>query len=143
MFDPSQPSIAVAFVVDSSGRMLLAWNQKWGCFTIPMTKVDLTVPAETPAQAAVRAAAEVLQVPCRPVAGKSAQFVRGLQKSVRDADIKDYQYNIVPVEAHPDFAAGVSGGVWASIEKVRSGEYEPMSVSVEQILRHCVESGLI
>ena len=143
MFDPAKPSIAVACVLDSSGRLLLAWNQKWGAFTVPMTKIDLATPAETPQEAAVRAAAEVLQVPCRPVADKPVHFFRGLQKSERDAEIKDYQYNIVLVESHPDFAAQPNAGVWASIEKIQSGEYQPISGSVEEILRHCLESGLV
>ena len=144
MFDPAQPSIAVAYIVDSQGRLLLAWNDKWGAFTLPMTKVDLEVPAETPVQAAVRAAAEVLGIPARVVAGKPVQFARGLQKSDRDAEIKDYQYHVVQVEAHPDFASSLDHGViWASIEKLQLSEYHPVSHSVDAILRNCVEWGWI
>ncbi len=99
MFNPTQPSIAVAYVVDSSGRLLLAWNSSWGCFTLPMTKLQIEQPAETPERAAVRAAAEVLGVPTRVVPNKTAKFARGLLRSPRDGDIKDYQYHVVPIEA--------------------------------------------
>lgn len=143
MFDPAQPSIAVAYVVDSQGRLLLTWNDKWGAFTLPMTKLQSEQPAETPEQAGVRAAAEVLGVPARVVPGKAAKFARGLQKSPRDGDIKDYQYNVVQVEVHPDFANHISSQplVWASIDKLQTGEYQPVSKSVETLLRECVEWG--
>lgn len=145
MFDPAQPSIAVAYIVDSQGRLLLAWNEKWGAFTLPMTKVLSEQPAETPEQAAIRAAAEVLGVPTQVVPGKATKFARGLQKSPRDGDIKDYQYNVVQVEAHPDFVSQVSSKplVWAAINKLQTGEYQPVSRSVESLLRECVEWGWI
>ena len=98
MFDPAQPSIAVAYVVDSQGRLLLAWNANWGAFTLPMTKLHTEMPAETPEQAALRAAAEVLGVPTRVVPGHTAKFARGLLRSPRDGEIKDYQYHVVPIE---------------------------------------------
>ena len=143
MFDPAQPSIAVAYVVDSQGRLLLAWNANWGAFKLPMTKLHTEMPAETPEQAAVRAVAEVLGVPTRVVSGKAAHFARGLQKSPRDGDIKDYQYHVVPVEPHPDFVSVNDSHtvVWAAIDKLQAGEYQPMSQSVESILRECVEWG--
>ena len=74
MFDPPKPSIAVGFVTDSQGRLLLTWNNKWQCFTIPMTKIDTEPPAETVAQAAVRAVSEVLGVPTRAVPGKAKEI---------------------------------------------------------------------
>jgi hypothetical protein len=143
MFDPAQPSIAVAYVVDSQGRLLLTWNDNWGAFTLPMTKLQSDQPAETPEQAGVRAAAEVLGVPTRVVPGKASKFARGLQKSPRDGDIKDYQYNVVPVEAHPDFASHISSKhlVWAAIDKLQTGEYQPISKSLEALLRECIEWG--
>ena len=145
MFDPAQPSIAVAYVVDTQGRLLLIWNEKWGAFTLPMSKLQSDQPSETPEQAAIRAAAEVLGVPTRVVQGKEAKFARGLQKSPRDGDIKDYQYNVVKVEAHPDFASQVNGKplVWAAIDKLQDAEYQPVSKSVQAILRECVEWGWI
>lgn len=145
MFDPAQPSIAVAYIVDSQGRLLLTWNEKWGAFTLPMTKVHSDQPAESPEQAAIRAAAEVLAVPTRVVVDKETKFARGLQKSPRDGDIKDYQYNVVPVEAHPDFASQVSSKplLWATIAKLQNGDYQPVSKSVEAILQECAQWGWI
>ena len=145
MLDPAQPSIAVAYVVDPQGRLLLTWNDKWGAFTLPMTKLQSDQPAETPEQAGVRAASEVLGVPTRVVPGKAAKFARGLQKSPRDGDIKDYQYNVVPVEVHPDFASHISSKhlVWTAIDKLQTGEYQPISKSVEALLRECIEWGWI
>jgi len=145
MFNPTQPSIAVAYVVDSSRRLLLAWNANWGCFTLPMTKLHLEQPAETPEQSAVRAAAEVLGVPTRVVPGQSAKFARGLLRSPRDGDIKDYQYHVVPIEAHPDFASHIAPHplVWAEIDKLQTGEYQPLSKSIEALLEDCVEWGWI
>ena len=143
MLDPAQPSIAVAYVVDPQGQLLLTWNEKWGAFTLPMTKLQSDQPAETPEQAGVRAASEVLGVPTRVVPGKAAKFARCLQKSPRDGDIKDYQYNFVPEEVHPDFASHISSKhlVWTAIDKLQTGEYQPISKSVESLLRECIEWG--
>lgn len=145
MFQPTQPSIAVAYVVDSQNRLLIAWNANWGGFSLPMTKLHLEQPAETPEQAAVRAASEVLGVPTRVVPNRAAQFARGLLRSPRDGDIKDYQYHVVPVEPHPDFASLIASQplVWAEIDKLQTGEYQPLSKSIEALLQECVEWGWI
>lgn len=110
-----------------------------------MTKLQHGQPAETPEHAAVRAAAEVLGVPTRVVPGQNAKFARELLRSLRDGDIKDYQYHVVPVEAHPDFASQVSGKslVWASVDKLQTGDYQPLSKSIDSILKDCVEWGWI
>ncbi len=143
LFNPTQPSIAVAFAVDTNKRLLLTWNTNWGCFTLPMTKLQLEQPAETPEQAAVRAAAEVLGVPTRVVPGQAAQFARGLLRSPRDGDIKDYQYHVVPIEAHPDFASHIAAQprVWAKIDKLQTGEYQPLSKSIAALLDDCIQWG--
>lgn len=145
MFDPSQPSIAVAYVVDPAGRLLLTWNERWDAFTLPMTKLRSEQPAETPEQAAIRAAAEVLGVPTRVVPGQVAKFARGLLRSQRDGEIKDYQYHVVPIEPHPDFASHVSKQplIWVAINRLQIGEYQPLSMSIEQLLQECVAWGWI
>ena len=145
MFNPAQPSIAVALVLDSERRLLLAWNSHWGSFTLPMTKLHLEQPAETPEQAGLRAAAEILGVPVRVVTGRQAKFARGLLLSLRDGEIKDYQYHVVAVEAHPDFAQQVSQQplVWANVAALRNGDYQPISKSVESLLQECAEWGWI
>lgn len=145
MFNPAQPSIAVALVLNSKGQLLLAWNLAWGSFTLPMTKLHLEQPAETPEQAGLRAAAEALGVPVRLVAGRQAKFARGLLRSPRDGEIKDYQYHVVAVEPHPDFAHQVSHEplVWAEVATLRNGDYQPISKSVETLLQECAEWGWI
>ena len=141
MFDPEQPSIAVAMIVNARGELLIAWNSQWGCFTLPMTKIRYEPPAEKPPEAAVRAAAEVLGVPCRAQANEEARFFRGLRKSSRDAEIKDYQFHVVRVEYHPDFADRIESALWCSGDKLRAGEYQPLSGSVDEVLRHCIDWG--
>ena len=71
---------------------------------------------------------------------------QGLHKSPRDGDIKDYRYNVIPVEAHPDFASSISSSqpvIWAAFDKLQAGEYQPISKSVDALLRECVEWGWI
>ena len=145
MFIPAQPSIAVALVLASKGHLLLAWTSSWGSFTLPMTKLHLEQPAETPEQAGLRAAAEVLGVPVRHMRGREARFARGHLRSPRDGEIKDYQYHVVAVEAHPDFALQVSQQpfVWANVATLRNGDYHPISKSVETLLQECAEWGWI
>jgi hypothetical protein len=48
------------------------------------------------------------------------------------------------VEVHPDFASSVNNGqpvLWADIDKLQAGEYQPVSKSVEALLRECTEWG--
>jgi hypothetical protein len=47
------------------------------------------------------------------------------------------------VEAHPDFTSQISRKplVWAAIDKLQTGEYQPISKSVEALLRECIEWG--
>jgi hypothetical protein len=110
-----------------------------------MTKLRSEPPQETPEKAGVRAAAEAMGVPARVTPGSTVKFARSLQKSMRDADIKDYQYNIVPVEAHPDFVADLTSRplVWVSIKELQKGEYQPVSSSVELLIRECAEWGWV
>ena len=148
MFDPPKPSIAVGFVTDPQGRLLLTWNDKWQAFTIPMTKIDTEPPAETVAQAAVRAVSEVLGVPTRAIPGKQKDIgvMRALQKSERDAQIKDYQYQVAQIEIHPDFASITPThhpSIWVDVSKLQRGEYQPVSPSVERVLQNCIEWGWI
>lgn len=66
-------------------------------------------------------------------------------RSLRDGDIKDDQYHVVPLDAHPDFAPDIATQplVWAEVDKLQTGEYQPLSKSIEALLEDCVEWGWI
>jgi hypothetical protein len=144
MAEPKSVPIAVALVIMEQGKVAIAWNKKWEAFVLPMTKPDAGPPRETAEQAAVRAAAEVFQLPCRTISGKSGKAMRNLQLSNRDGEIKDYHFTIVPVEVHPDFQSVTVNGcsaLFTSTEKLHAGEYQPQSPSVKLILDACLEWG--
>lgn len=146
MFDPQTVQIAVALVKLNKDQVAIAWNDNWGAFVVPMTKLDETPPAETPEKAAVRAAAEVIGVPCRVVPGQAGKAMRKLQLSNRDGEIKDYHFTVVPVEVHPDFqSASIAHRpvLFASADKLQSGEYQPVSPSVKPVLDACLEWGWV
>ena len=140
MFDPTQPSIAAAYVLDSQGRLLLIWNNKWNFFPLSMTKLPSGQPAETPEQAGVRTVAEVLVAPIGVAPDNASKLARGLQKSSHDGDIKNYQFDVVSMEDHPDFASQLSRQplVWIAIDKLQTGEYQPVSKSVQSLLPQCI-----
>lgn len=143
MFDPQNLQIAVALVKFDQGKVAISWNDKWQAFVLPMTKLDAGPPAESAEQAAVRAAAEVLQLPVRVVPGQAGKEMRKLQLSSRDGELKDYHFTIVPVEIHPDFQSAVTHRpvLMPTVEKLQSGAYQPVSPSVKPILDACVEWG--
>ena len=134
MAEPKTISVVVAFVADAAKRVLLAWNDKWGGFTLPMTKPDAGPPVETDDAAALRVAAETLRVPVRLVAGRTARKTRELLLGGRDSIIKNYVYTVVPVEIHPDFAAALPAApLWVAPRKIEEGEYGPLTDSVQPL----------
>ena len=143
-FEPQVVRIAVALMRTDDGAVI-TWNSNWESFVLPMTKIG-GARGETAEQAAVRALAEVVRVPCQVEPGKSSHEMRQLQLSDRDGEIKDYQFVVVPVRFHPNFA-NVSiinrPMVLAPVEKLQSEEYQPMSSSVKPIIDECVELGLV
>jgi hypothetical protein len=144
MFEPENVHIAVALVKMSDSKLAIAWNGSWDAFVLPMTKLSAGPPAEKAEQAAVRAAAEVFQLPCRVVPGKAGKEMRMLQLSASNSELKNYCFTVVPVEIHPDFKYAPLGGrpvVFADFAKLQSGEYQPVSPSVKPILDECVEWG--
>lgn len=139
-FDPKNVQIAVALMVTDDG-MAVAWNENWDAFVLPMTKIGDGLPAETAEQAAVRAMAEVLQLPVQVVPGQTAKQMRTLQMSDRDGELKDYRFTVVPTQIHPDFATASIVDrqvIFASADKLQAGEYQPMSPSVKPIIDECV-----
>lgn len=144
MFDPETIQIAVALVKLAPDKVAVSWNGKWDAFVLPLTKLDTTPPAESAEQAADRAAAEVFQLPCRVVPGKAGQAMRKLQLGQRDGQLKDYHFTVVPVEVHPDFrSVSLSNRdlLFVAADKLLSGEYQPVSPTVQPILEACLEWG--
>lgn len=143
MFDPHTVQIAVALVKLNKDQVAVSWNGNWGAFVLPMTKLDTTPPAEFPEQAAVRAAAEVIGLPCRVVPGQSGKAMRKLQLGQRDGELKDYHFTVVPVEVHPDFQSAITHRpvLMPSVERLLAGDYQPVSPSVKPILDSCLEWG--
>ena len=124
----------------------ITWNNNWNSFVVPMTKVSGGEEEETAEQAAVRALAEVVQLPCQVVPGEAAHEMRQLQLSGRDGEIKDYQFVVVPVQIHPDFAiASVVDRqvIFASADKLQAAEYQPVSPSVKPLIDECVVRRLV
>ena len=73
---------------------------------------------------------------------QNRQLARGLLGSPRDGEIKDYQYHVVvPIEVHPDFAWYIAAQplVWAEIDKLQTGQYQPISKSIEALLEDFAE----
>lgn len=139
-FDPKNVQIAVALLKLGNDNVALTWNDKWGAFVLPMTKIDNGKPAETAEHAALRAAAEVLQLPVRVIAGQAAKAMRTLQLSDRDGEIKDYHFHVVPVEIHPDFAAiSITHRpvIFATVDQLQSEAIQPISPSVKPIIDEC------
>lgn len=142
-FDPHVLQIAVALIEVEPGRLVVAWNENWESFVLPLTKIRTGPTVASAEQAAVRAAAEALKVPCRVVPGKTEQLKRTLQLSLSDDELKDYHFTIVPVEVHPDFrnVALSPAAVVADKAKLLAGEYQPLSPSVAAILAESLERG--
>jgi hypothetical protein len=145
MLDLQTVQIAVALVKSNKDQVAISWNGNWGAFVLPMTKLDITPPAESAEQAAVRAAAEVFGLPCRVVPGQSGKAMRKLQLGQRDGELKDYHFTVVPVEVHPDFQSAITNRpvLMPAVEKLQTGDYQPMSPSVKPILDACVEWGWV
>jgi len=94
---------SVVVIADDTGRVLLDFNDRWGGFTLPVSKrrpVSPRLPGgpterETPLAAAVRAAAEVIGRPIDP-AGlmESDAVVPPWHQSGRDGKWKRYDYTV-------------------------------------------------
>jgi len=144
MADPVTVAIAAALVLADEERVLLTWNDKWQAFTLPMTRLAAIPPGGTPERAGLRAASEVLQLPTRLIPDRSGKATRMLQLSWRDKIIKNYVFNVFPIEVHPDFQSlqlRNGSAIWMPVEQLRSGEYQPMSPTVVPVLNECREWG--
>jgi hypothetical protein len=133
--------VAVALVTDASQRVLLVFNDRWGQFTLPMSKRRRGRQHNEPAtRAALRAAAEALGVPVRILVERARGLRRlpGRLESWRELAEKIYTYTVCRVEPHPDFASHLQirqPHLWLSPHWILSEAYEPISESARFILR--------
>src|SRR5947209_19893742 len=99
--------VAVAAVTNPEGQLLWVSNDRWGSFTLPMSKRRRGPKLlEPPQRAAMRAAAEALGVPVR--VGPRWAVLPELHLSERSYAVRRYSYEVFPAEPHPDFAGALA-----------------------------------
>ena len=116
---------------------LLTFNDRWGTFTLPMTRRRRGREGNEPLTRAAFAAGEALGVPVRLVQGDSRRLASRLQSGRQVMD-KHYRYDIFHVEPHPDFDDRLQirePHVWLSPHMLLAGAYEPISESARTIVR--------
>jgi hypothetical protein len=97
-----QVEVGVALVTNRNDEVLLIYNDRWGAFTLPMTKRRRGRLTNEPLSwTAVRAAAEALEVPVRRVEEENSRLAARLL-SGRQLVEKDYIYDVHHLEPHPD-----------------------------------------
>jgi hypothetical protein len=139
-----QASVGVALITDPSQHVLLIFDERWGSFTLPMSRRRAHAHSDEPAtRAAIRAAVAAVGVPVRLVqAGGRLRRVLGKLESQRELVDKLYTYTVCHIEPHPDFAGRLQvrrPHVWLSPHLALSGTYEPISETARFILRSVLE----
>ena len=136
--DPMNVEVVVSLVTNPSRRILLTLNERWGAFTLPMTRRRRGRLGNEPlTRAAFRAAGEALGVPVRLVQEDSRRLAGRLQ-SGRQMVEKHYRYDVFHVEPHPDFDDRLrirEPHMWLSPHLVLAGAYEPISPSTRTIVK--------
>jgi hypothetical protein len=132
--------VAVGLFLDADQRILWTWNQDWGAFVWPMTKVR---PGERPRQAVERAVAEVFGTPA--CAGKAITLPPDLYVSDRDNMLKLYCYHVIRAEPHPRFAAArpIVPHVWLTPSDALSGDFRPLSAPCLELTGQLMAQGLL
>ena len=136
--DPMNVEVVVSLVTNPSRRILLTFNERWGAFTLPMTRRRRGREGNEPlTRAAFRAAGEALGVPVRLVQEDSRRLAGRLQSGRQLVD-KQYRYDVFHVEPHPDFDDRLrirEPHMWLSPHMVLAGAYEPISPSARTIVK--------
>jgi hypothetical protein len=135
---PMEVEVVVGLVTNPGRRVLLTFNERWGAFTLPMTRRRRGREGNEPlTRAAYRAAGEALGVPVRLVQDDPKRLAGRLQSARQMVD-KQYRYDVFHVEPHPDFDDRLrirQPHLWLSPHMVLAGAYEPISESARTILR--------
>lgn len=142
-----------AVIVSSGGKILTVFNERWGAFTIPMTKVRAwkdPVEKEAPERqeewmdAAMRAAAEVLG---RTVEGNEFEFlmdVSEFQQSDRDSRWKRYRMKAYGIS--PTGRVGVPSNAvtqWLTPEEIMDENRGPISPTARHAIAELQLQGRI
>jgi ADP-ribose pyrophosphatase YjhB (NUDIX family) len=130
--------VAVAVIADAQERHLWVWNDRWGEFALPMTKLRRGLDGrEAPTAAALRAGAEALGVPVRVMPGTLCLPFPQESFSGRQRATRAYAYQVYGVEPHPDFAGRATPRtphLWLTASQALESGYEPLSASSRDII---------
>lgn len=134
--------VAVAVIPDAQQRYMWTWNDKWGTFALPMTKLRRGPDRlEGPERAILRAGAEALGVPVRVMPGTLRLPFPREAFSGRQRVTGSYVYHVFGVEPHPDFAERLSlrmPHLWLTASEALDKNYEPLSESSQDVLDRVV-----
>jgi hypothetical protein len=135
--------VAVSVLTDKEGRVCLPWNDGWGAFALPMTKRRRGEGILEPErQAALRAAAEAMGVPCK-IGDRLTMLLEQLV-SERDHRTKRYTYRVYRAQTHPPDANRARihpPAIWLTPNDAFSGDCGPITQSSLDILSHVVYRG--
>ncbi|WP_339743730.1 hypothetical protein [uncultured Rubinisphaera sp.] len=143
-FSYPEVNLSVAVIL-CEGRTLLTWNDNWGAFSLPMTKIrtwpgpsgSVDEDSESAQQAAIRAAAEGLgrplqssEIPDQPVELELQPYSH---RSHRDGQWKRYSREVFVFELEVDLSSFSGNGVWLTPEEVSS--MQPISQTAQEVLK--------
>jgi ADP-ribose pyrophosphatase YjhB (NUDIX family) len=138
MKDDFAVQVALAVISDAQERHLWVWNDKWGSFALPMSKLRRGPHGrEAPERAALRAGAEALGVPVRVTPGTLRLPFAKEGFSERLRAVRPYAYQVFGVEPHPDFADRAvprTPHLWLTAAQALEGGYEPLSDASRDVL---------
>jgi len=142
--NPVVPTVeTVAVIIRSDEGILVVFNEKWGIFTLPMTKLrrwqDPNIPVahrdESPIDAAARAAAEWLGKTF--VDGLVAKAnLRGYRQSDRDGVWKEYRIQVFEFKLPHGWLpwAGVRCE-WLTSGEILNAHRRPISPTAQHVIR--------
>ncbi len=142
-FHYPEVNLSVAVIL-CEGRTLLTWNENWGAFSLPMTKIrswpgpsgSVDENSESAQQAAIRAAAEGLGRPLKgseiPEQSVELELQPYSHRSHRDGQWKRYSREVFVFQIEGDLSSFSGKGVWLTSSEVSS--MQPISQTAQEIL---------
>ena len=146
------PSVHLAVsVLIADKKLLIDWNPRWGCFTLPMTKIrqwhnaggHVDPESETPLSAAIRAAAEALRRPLSqselPTTPEELELQPYSHRSYRDGKWKRYGRTVFVIRpADPIPAQDLA---WVTPDEVET--CRPISPTAIEVVRALRAAGIV